>query len=205
MLLSCGKSNNSNTSTDIDGGMEAIPEDSIIEDEKEYEMLGPVDAVICCDGGYSEEEAYLFVKSKNGEDLYYMSTSKEGKKYRVIRNEREVEELDFFPNGCAQTDDGIFYYLNITSWPSQSSSNAAEPSSSESSSSSRTVTVEQPYQPRPMQEWQECSACMGSGRCHVCLGSGKGAMSDGSCLICGFTGRCTHCAGQGGHYITVYR
>lgn len=67
-------------------------------------------------------------------------------------------------------------------------------------------TQPQPRQPQPVQEWVPCSACNGSGQCHICLGGGNSLQNPNSrCYLCSGTGKCTHCAGHGGHYETRYR
>lgn len=61
----------------------------------------------------------------------------------------------------------------------------------------------------PVQVWQACGACNGSGQCGVCYGQGW-TYSNGSyngrrtCIACHGTGKCTSCAGQGGQNVVRY-
>lgn len=69
------------------------------------------------------------------------------------------------------------------------------------------VIIEHQHTPQPMQEWQQCTSCWGSGNCRNCAGSGTTYIGSNlhRCTMCGGRGRCTTCSGQGGKYITVYR
>ena len=98
---------------------------------------------------------------------------------------------------------------------SSSSSNSSSSSTNSSSSSNsgsgttQTVVVEHHRDPMPVQEWQQCVACYGSGQCPnvSCGGSGWYYIGDRArtCSRCHGSGKCTICAGKGGNYITVYR
>ena len=72
-----------------------------------------------------------------------------------------------------------------------------------------TVVVEHHRDPVPVQEWQQCPACYGSGQCPYvnCGGSGWYYIGDRAttCSMCHGSGKCSTCAGKGGHYVTVYR
>lgn len=60
-------------------------------------------------------------------------------------------------------------------------------------------------QPQPMQVWQPCVSCGGSGQCHICLGTGHSLQNPNStCILCNGTGKCTHCAGHGGQNVIEY-
>lgn len=98
---------------------------------------------------------------------------------------------------------------------SSSSSNSSTSSSSSNSSSNtgsvttQTVVVEHHHDPMPVQEWQQCVGCFGSGQCPYvkCGGSGWYYIGDrvSTCSMCHGSGKCHYCNGQGGRYITVYR
>ena len=98
---------------------------------------------------------------------------------------------------------------------SSSSSNSSSSSTNSSSSSNsgsgttQTVVVEHHRDPMPVQEWQQCVACYGSGQCPnvSCGGSGWYYIGDRArtCSRCHGSGKCTICAGKGGQYVTVYR
>lgn len=84
-------------------------------------------------------------------------------------------------------------------------------SSSDNNSNNRTTTVvvEHHRDPVPMQEWQQCVACFGSGQCPNASCGGSGWYYIGNkartCPRCHGSGKCTICAGKGGQYVTVYR
>ena len=98
---------------------------------------------------------------------------------------------------------------------SSSSSNSSFSSTNNSSSSNsgsgttQSVVVEHHRDPMPVQEWQQCVACYGSGQCPnvSCGGSGWYYIGDRArtCSRCHGSGKCTICAGKGGQYVTVYR
>lgn len=105
------------------------------------------------------------------------------------------------------------YYVSKTSY--SSTTNDASYSSSSSSSTNNsgnnttTVVVEHHRDPIPVQEWQQCPACYGSGQCPnvQCGGSGWYYIGDrrSLCSRCHGSGKCTTCAGRGGQNVTVYR
>lgn len=82
-------------------------------------------------------------------------------------------------------------------------------SNSNSGNKTTTVVVEHHRNLVPVQEWQQCPACYGSGQCPYvkCGGSGWYYIGDKAttCSMCHGSGKCTTCAGKGGQYITVYR
>ena len=92
---------------------------------------------------------------------------------------------------------------------SSSSSSSSSNSNGNSGNNSTTVVVEHRRDPTPVQEWQQCFACYGSGRCSYvkCGGSGWYYIGDrrSTCSTCHGSGKCTTCAGRGGQNVTVYR
>lgn len=80
---------------------------------------------------------------------------------------------------------------------------------SESGHQTQTIIVEQHRDPIPVQEWQQCPACYGSGQCPYvnCGGSGWYYIGDRAttCSRCHGSGKCTTCAGRGGQNVTIYR
>ena len=92
---------------------------------------------------------------------------------------------------------------------STSSSNTTGKSNTSSGGSTSTVVVEHRRDPIPVQEWQQCPACYGSGQCPnvSCGGSGWYFRGDKrvTCSRCHGSGKCTICAGRGGQNVTVYR
>lgn len=87
-------------------------------------------------------------------------------------------------------------------------------SNSSSSSNSNQVSnnnqgnqVREYIETVPIQVWQPCGGCNGSGQCHICYGSGWTLSANGNrstCWICHGTGKCTHCAGHGGQNVVRY-
>lgn len=92
---------------------------------------------------------------------------------------------------------------------SNSRNNSSSQNNNNNSSRSQTQTVVIQQQPVPVQEWQQCAACYGSGQCpnYSCGGRGWFYLGDRitTCSRCWGSGKCTMCAGRGGQYITVYR
>ncbi len=142
--------------------------------------------------------------------------------------------LDFFPDNKGNFNDANGNAIaNITSitttknpldnnpyenttlysnYPSSSTSQSSKTNSSSSNSetgTTQTVVVEHHRDQIPVQEWQQCPACYGSGQCSnvKCGGSGWYYIGDraSTCSMCHGSGKCSTCAGKGGHYITVYR
>ena len=66
----------------------------------------------------------------------------------------------------------------------------------------------QPYtETVPVQVWQPCGGCNGSGQCQVCYGSGWILGYNGDkrlCTACHGSGKCTSCAGHGGQNVVRY-
>lgn len=58
----------------------------------------------------------------------------------------------------------------------------------------------------PVQVWQACGACNGSGQCQVCYGQGwtYGYNGKKECSACHWTGKCTLCGGRGGQNVVRY-
>lgn len=61
----------------------------------------------------------------------------------------------------------------------------------------------------PVQVWQPCGGCNGTGQCQVCFGQGwtySNSSYNGrrSCSACHGTGKCTICAGHGGQNVVRY-
>lgn len=75
--------------------------------------------------------------------------------------------------------------------------------------STTTVEVEHHRDPVPMQEWEQCAACYGSGQCPFVKCGGSGWYFTGDrrtiCTRCHGSGKCTICAGKGGKYVIVYK
>ena len=87
---------------------------------------------------------------------------------------------------------------------SSSSSSSSNSSSSSSSSSAPTVTTSQL---QPVQEWNPCLGCGGTGLCTYCQGQGKRWYGNSyeNCITCHGSMYCQQCYGRKGYYTTVYR
>lgn len=96
---------------------------------------------------------------------------------------------------------------SVSSSSFTSSSSNSSSRSNNSGNNTTTVVVEHHRDPIPVQEWQECTVCWGSGTCPDCSGHGNKYIGNNlrSCWRCGGRGKCSSCSGQGGRYITVYR
>ena len=143
-------------------------------------------------------------------------------KYCESKDESLKEKKIDFDSGTIydyQSYDNLIYNYEDSSINSSSSSSSQSSSKSSSSTSTKnqgnsgnstqTVVVEHHRDPVPVQEWQQCPGCYGSGQCPMvqCGGSGWYYVGDRvtTCSRCRGSGKCTTCAGKGGHYITVYR
>ena len=73
----------------------------------------------------------------------------------------------------------------------------------------KRIVIEHKHDPIPMQVWNQCKLCGGSGRCSICGGAGYttgwAGVSTRCTYGCGGSGKCSFCAGQGGHYEVEYR
>lgn len=146
----------------------------------------------------------------------------------VSLTKRFPYEMDGYKGECNQLGQQVSKIrytkpktTSTTSSPSASSSNNSSSSNSSSSSTNSnsnssnsdsgnkttTVVVEHHHDPVPVQEWQQCTVCWGSGTCPDCAGSGTKYVGDSlkRCWRCGGRGKCSSCSGQGGRYYTVYR
>lgn len=105
---------------------------------------------------------------------------------------------------CDAQGNQISKIRDETSKSTASSKSSSSTNKNSSGSQTQKVVVEHHRDPVPVQVWVQCNSCFGSGLCHLCHG-GRGSLSDGSCLSCGYSGRCTYCAGRGGQYIVQYQ
>lgn len=109
--------------------------------------------------------------------------------------------------------DGLYspfksYKLSSSSSTSSSSKSSSSSSSTSSSSSSTSSTVSTPTrQLQPVQEWNPCLGCGGTGLCTYCQGKGQRWYGNSyeNCVICHGSMYCTQCFGKKGYYTTVYR
>ena len=71
-------------------------------------------------------------------------------------------------------------------------------------SSAPTVTTRQL---QPVQEWNPCLGCGGTGLCTYCQGKGKRWYGNSyeNCITCHGSMYCQQCYGRKGYYTTVYR
>lgn len=98
---------------------------------------------------------------------------------------------------------------SVASSSGTSSSSSSGTSSSSSSGGTTTIHVEHHHTPVPVQQWQACFACGGTGKmgCDFCGGSGTKYIGDrlDICSRCRGHGEipCNVCYGNKGQYITV--
>ena len=109
--------------------------------------------------------------------------------------------------------DGLYKPFKSTSSSSSSSSSSSHSEANSSSSktttpSTNTNTYSAPTrQLQPVQEWQPCLGCGGTGLCTGCQGKGKRWYGNSyeNCVICHGNMYCQQCYGRKGSYITVLR
>lgn len=97
---------------------------------------------------------------------------------------------------------GVYYHPGDKSTYSTSSNSSH--STNPSSNSSNSVPTRQP---QPVQEWNPCIGCGGTGLCTYCQGKGKTWYGNSyeNCVICHGNMYCQQCYGKKGYYTTVYR
>lgn len=89
-------------------------------------------------------------------------------------------------------------------------SSVEHPSTSKSfssSSQSQGNQVKAYTESVPVQVWQACGGCNGTGQCSTCFGSGwtlNYKSEKQRCITCGGTGKCRSCAGNGGQNVVRY-
>ena len=129
-----------------------------------------------------QEAIYWFKKDM---DLYW-------KKYK--------EESEFSAEKLREL--GVYYHPGDKSTYSTSSNSSH--STNPSSNSSNSVPTRQP---QPVQEWNPCIGCGGTGLCTYCQGKGKRWYGNSyeNCVICHGSMYCQQCYGRKGYYTTVYR
>lgn len=104
---------------------------------------------------------------------------------------------------------------NNSSFNSSNTSHTHNHSAPSASTAAGTPSKNQGNQVReytetvPVQVWQPCGACNGSGQCQVCYGSGwtySNSSYNGkkACSACHGTGKCTLCGGRGGQNVVRY-
>lgn len=97
---------------------------------------------------------------------------------------------------------GVYYHPGDKSTYSTSSNSSH--STNPSSNSSNSVPTRQP---QPVQEWNPCLGCGGTGLCTYCQGKGKRWYGNSyeNCITCHGSMYCQQCYGRKGYYTTVYR
>ena len=122
---------------------------------------------------------------------------------------KKLKELRI-PESCIIGDGGTLQNCDakITRYSGSSNPQVSTPQNNPQQEP-QTIVVEHHRDPQPMQEWQQCPGCYGSGQCPYfqCGGSGWYYRGDKAvtCSRCHGSGKCTTCAGKGGQYTTVYR
>ena len=157
----------------------------------------------------------LFVKTIEGKKYYYCSrgwgdaekhlvtkyNSQQGQIY--IGEQSYKIEYDFDWNSAEAYNAG------------QNTSNATGRAGGETNSSSESedneihVVVDHQRSPMPVNVWQPCGICGGTGNCNYCGGAGwvySASAYDGrgDCPTCR-DGKCSACGGERGRYVVEYR
>lgn len=103
---------------------------------------------------------------------------------------------------------GVYYHPGDNTNHSNSSSTSTSSNSPSTSTSSKSSNNSAPArQPQPVQEWNPCIGCGGTGLCTYCQGKGKRWYGNSyeNCVTCHGNMYCQQCYGRKGYYKTVYR
>lgn len=102
----------------------------------------------------------------------------------------------------------VYYHPGDKTNQSNSSSASTSSNSSSTSTSSNSSNNSTPArQLQPVQEWNPCIGCGGTGLCTYCQGKGKRWYGNSyeNCITCHGSMYCQQCYGRKGYYTTVYR
>ena len=127
-------------------------------------------------------------------------------KWRQFAKESDIE-FDFPENFSSNANSSEVQEnkkMELPTGSNSSSTSEKNTSNYEKENNTKTVIVEHHRDPMPVQEWQDCNICLGSGTCQTCYGSGTN-WNGNRCISCNYSGKCNFCHGQGGRYRTVYR
>ena len=96
---------------------------------------------------------------------------------------------------------------NVANNSYKNSSSNSNNNSTQTSGGTQRVVVEHQHTPQPVQEWNPCLYCGGTGLCTDCQGQGKRWYGNSyeKCIICHGNMYCQQCFGKRGYYTTVYR
>lgn len=103
---------------------------------------------------------------------------------------------------------GVYYHPGDNTYHSNSSITSTSSNSSSTSTSSNSSNNSTPVrQLQPVQEWNPCLGCGGTGLCIYCQGKGKRWYGNSyeDCITCHGNMYCQQCYGRKGYYTTVYR
>lgn len=176
------------------------------------------------DGGYGvSKDKSLYIKwtkkaAFNGYDpacyslgLHYKNEDKQEAIYWFKKGmdlwwEKYGEEDEY----CAKRlrELAVYYHPGDKTNQSNSSSASTSSNSSSTSTSSNSSNNSTPArQPQPVQEWNPCLGCGGTGLCTYCQGKGKKWYGNSyeDCITCHGSMYCQQCYGRKGYYTTVYR
>ena len=142
----------------------------------------------------------LYYKDKNKQEAIYWL-----KKHADLYFKRYGEESEYSAEVLHEL--GVYYNPGVKNSYASSSSNGA--SSSHSSSSSRGNGSSAAVAPlmTPVQVWNPCFMCGGTGLCTSCQGKGKDWYGNSYqlCVTCHGNMYCQKCGGRKGYYTTEYR
>lgn len=148
--------------------------------------------------GYSPAFYSLGIHYKNTGDkeeaIYWLKKGMD----LVWKEKREEHEF------CAETlrELGVHYHPGDNNSYSTTSNTSSHSSSSSNSNNSVPIRQQQ-----PVQEWNPCIGCGGTGLCTYCQGKGKRWYGNSyeNCVTCHGSMYCQQCYGKKGYYTTVYR
>lgn len=146
--------------------------------------------------------------------LHYKSKRYEDKQEAIYWLKKGMDEYwkDFGKENEIYADElrelGVYYHPGDNTYHSNSSSTSTSSNSSSTSTSSNSSNNSTPVrQLQPVQEWNPCLGCGGTGLCIYCQGKGKRWYGNSyeDCITCHGNMYCQQCYGRKGYYTTVYR
>lgn len=167
-----------------------------------------------------DKERFLKWTKKSAYNNYWVACTELGRYYEDINKQEAIywfkKAADIYYKEYGKESEGIAeplhklgVYYNPGEKNSYASSSSSGASSSHSSSSSRGNGSSAAAAPlmTPVQVWNPCFMCGGTGLCTSCQGKGKDWYGNSYqlCVTCHGNMYCQKCGGRKGYYTTEYR
>lgn len=167
-----------------------------------------------------DDESHLKWRKKSAYNNYWPACTSLGRYYEDINKQeaiywfKKAADIYYKENGeeyenIAEDLHKLGVYYNPGEKNSYASSSSSGASSSHSSSSSRGNGSSAAVAPlmTPVQVWNPCFMCGGTGLCTSCQGKGKDWYGNSYqlCVTCHGNIYCQKCGGRKGYYTTEYR